>query len=61
MDNSDANGLAWIFIGTTTFVILSLIYEFIRWACGLLFNKARRDAAADSPVEAGDDAAARDS
>lgn len=26
-----ANSLAWVFFGTTTFVILSIVYEGIRW------------------------------
>ena len=40
MDSSAANSLAWIFFGTTTFVVLSLVYEFCRWGFGVLFKEA---------------------
>jgi hypothetical protein len=33
------NNLAWIFFGTTAFVVLSLIYEGIRWGYQRLSKK----------------------
>ncbi|MBU3945269.1 MAG: hypothetical protein KKB91_00880 [Proteobacteria bacterium] len=44
MDES-ANSLAWVFFGTTTFVILSLVYEGIRWIYkSLTRNKQKTNA-----------------
>jgi hypothetical protein len=40
MDDS-ANSLAWVFFGTTTFVILSLVYEGLRWLRKRLFRKQK--------------------
>lgn len=41
MDDSMADSLAWVFFGTTTFVILSLVYEGLKWAYKSLFRKDR--------------------
>lgn len=48
MDESAANSLAWVFFGTTTFVILSLVYEGIRWIYKSLTRKKKKANAQES-------------
>ncbi len=47
MDES-ANSLAWVFFGTTTFVILSLVYEGGRWIYKSLTRRKKKDNAQET-------------
>lgn len=47
MEN-EANNLAWIFFGTTAFVVLSLVYEGLRLAYKYFSKKKEQESGSDT-------------